>query len=50
MIMQPNPGRGIIVTFNMVPSIACAGATICSCFIDGAVAYRIVVLDYLEDG
>ena len=40
MITQPNPGRGIMVTFNMVASIARADATICNCFVDGAVANR----------
>lgn len=47
---QPNPGRGIIVTFRMVPSIARADATICICFVDGAVADRLVALDCLEEG
>jgi hypothetical protein len=48
MITQPNPGRGIIVTFNMVSSIARANATICICFVDDLVANRLVVLDYLS--
>jgi hypothetical protein len=47
---QPNPGRGIIVTLRMVPSIARADATICICFVDGAVADRLIVLDCLEEG
>jgi hypothetical protein len=47
---QPNPGREIIVTLRMVPSIARANATIYICFVDGAVADRLVVLDYLEEG
>jgi hypothetical protein len=47
---QPNPGRGIIVTLRMVPFIARADATICICFVDGAVADRLVVLDCLEEG
>ena len=50
MMMQPNQGRGIMVTFNMVPSIARANATICIFFVDGAVADRLVVLDCLEEG
>jgi len=49
MITQPNPGRRIMVTFNMAPSIARADATICICFVDGAVADRLVVLDCLEE-
>jgi hypothetical protein len=47
---QPNLGRGIIVTFRMVPSIARADATICICFVDGVEAERLVVLDCLEEG
>jgi hypothetical protein len=47
---QPNSGREIIVTFNMVPSIARADATICICLGDGVVADCLVVLDYLEEG
>ena len=50
MIMQPNPGRGIMITFNMLLSIARADATICICFVDGVVADRLVVLDCLEKG
>ena len=50
MIMQPNPGREIMMTFNMVPSIARVDATICICFVDRAVADRLVVLDCLEEG
>jgi hypothetical protein len=50
MITQPNPGHGIMVTFNMVPSIARLYATICICFVDGAVAGCLVVLDCLEEG
>ena len=50
MITQPNLGRGITVTFKMVMSIACANATICIGFIDGAVADRLVDLDCLEEG
>ena len=34
----------------MATSIARAEATICICFVDGAVADRLVVLDYLEKG
>ena len=49
MITQPNPRRGIMVIFNKVPFIACADATICICFVDGAVADRFVVLDCLEE-
>ena len=45
MITQPNPKHGIMVTFKMVPSIACADATICICFVDGVVADRLVDLD-----
>jgi hypothetical protein len=47
---QPNPRRGIMVTFEIVSSIARADATICICFIDGAVANRLVVLDCREEG
>jgi hypothetical protein len=47
---QPNPGRGIIMTFRMVPSIARADVTICICFVDGGVADHLVVLDCLEEG
>ena len=50
MITQPNPGRGIMVTFKMVLSIARADAIICICFADGVVADRLVVLDCLEEG
>ena len=50
MITQPNPRPRIMVTFIMVPSIARADATICICFVDGAVADRLVVLDCLEEG
>ena len=50
MITQPNPGHEIMVTFNMVPSIVCVDATICICFVDGAMADRLVVLDCLEEG
>jgi hypothetical protein len=50
MITQPNPERGIMVTFKMVPSIARADATIYIYFVDGAVADRLVVLDCLEEG
>jgi hypothetical protein len=49
MITQPNPGREIMVTFNMVSSIARADATIFICFVDGAVANRLIVLDYLQE-
>ena len=49
MSTQPNPGRGIMVTFKIVPSIACADATICICFVDGAVADRVVDLDCVEE-
>jgi hypothetical protein len=49
MITQPNLGREFIVTFNMVPSIARADATICICFVDGVVADRLVVLICLEE-
>ena len=47
---KPNPWRGIIVTFRMVPSIARADTTICICFVDGAVVDRLIVLDCLEEG
>ena len=50
MITQPNLGRGIMMTFNMVLSIARADATIYICFVDCAVANRLVVLDCLERG
>jgi hypothetical protein len=50
MITQPNRGRGIMMTSNMVPSIANTDATICICFVDGAVADPLVVLDCLEEG
>ena len=50
MITQPNPGRGIIVTFNMVAFIARVDATICICFVDGVMANRLIVLNYLEEG
>jgi hypothetical protein len=49
MITQPNPRRGIVVTFKMVPSITRADATICICFVDGAMADRLVVLDCVEE-
>ena len=48
--MQPNPGRKIMVTFNMVQSVARADATICICLVDGAVADRLIILDCLEEG
>jgi hypothetical protein len=46
---ESNPGRGIIVTFGIVPSIARVDATICICFVDGVVADHLVVLDCLEE-
>jgi hypothetical protein len=46
---HPNLGRGIMVTFKMVSSIARVDATICICFVDGTVADRMVVLDCLEE-
>jgi hypothetical protein len=48
MIMQPKPGREIIVTFKIVPSISRADATICIYFVHDAVTDRLVDLDYLE--
>ena len=45
MITQPNPRRGIMVTFSMVASMTRADAIIYICFVDGAVADRLVVLD-----
>ena len=48
MITQPNPGRGIMVTFKMDPSIARAKATIYICFVDGAMLDRHVGLDCVE--
>ena len=48
MITQSNTGREIMVTFNMVMSIARVDVTICIFFVDGVVADRLVVLDYLE--
>jgi hypothetical protein len=50
VITQPNLGRGIMVTFKMVLSIARAYATICIWFVDGAVADRLVDLDFLDEG
>ena len=50
MITEPNPGRGIMVTFKMVSSIARADATICICFVDGAVADCCIDLNCLEIG
>jgi hypothetical protein len=47
---QPNPGRRIIVTLRMVPSIVRADATICIYFEDGAMADRLVVLDCMDEG
>jgi hypothetical protein len=49
MITQPNSRCGIMVTLKMVMSIARADATICICFVNGAVADRLVVLDCLEE-
>ena len=49
MSTQLNPGRGIIVIFRMVPSIARADVTICIYFVDGAVLDRLVVLDCMEE-
>ena len=49
MIMQPNPGRDTMVTFNMVATMARADATIYICFVDGAVVDRFVVLDCVEE-
>ena len=48
MIMQPNLGRGIMITLKMDPSIAHAEATIFICFVDGAMLDRGVGLDCLE--
>jgi hypothetical protein len=48
MITQPNSGCGNMVNFNMIPFIACVDAAICICFVNGAVADRLVVLDCLE--
>ena len=39
-----------MVTFKMDPSKACAEATICICFVDGAMLDRLVSLDYLDAG
>ena len=50
MITQPNPGREIMVTFKMVPSIAHVNVTICIYFVDGVVADRLIDLDCLEEG
>jgi hypothetical protein len=50
MITQSYPRRAIMLTFNMVLSIARTDATICICFVDDAVADCLVVLDCLEEG
>ena len=50
MITQPNPGREIMATFKMDPSIIRAEATICICFVDGTMLDRRVGLDCLEVG
>ena len=50
MITQPNPGRGIMVTFKMDPSIARAEVTICIYFVDGVMLDCRVSLDCLEVG
>ena len=50
MITQPNPRRGIMVTFKMDPSIAHIEATICICFVDGAMLDHRVGLDCLKVG
>ena len=50
MIIQPNQGCGIMVTFKMDPSIARTEATICICFVDGAMLDCHVGLDCLEVG
>ena len=49
MITQPNPWREIMVTLSMVASMARADSTICICFVDGAVADRLVILDCLKE-
>jgi hypothetical protein len=50
IITQPNSGHEIMMTFKMVPSIARTDATICICFVDGAVVDHLVVLDCMEEG
>ena len=50
MITQPNPRRGIMVAFKIIPSIARVDMTICICFVDGTVVDRLVDLDCLEEG
>ena len=49
MITQLNSGYEIVVTFNIIFSRARANTTICICFVDGAVADYIIVLDCLEE-
>ena len=50
MNTQPNLGRGIMVTFKVVSSIARADVTIIICFADGAKSDCRVNLDCLEVG
>lgn len=48
MVMQPNLGHGIMVTFKMALSTAHANATICICFVDDAMSDHLIDLDFLS--
>ena len=50
VIMQPNPGWGIIVIFRTVLCIPLAEATICLCFAEGALLDFRTSLDNLVGG
>ena len=49
MIMQPNSGREVMITFKMVLSIVCTDAIVCIYFVDGVVTTHRVDLDYIEE-
>ena len=50
VIMQPNPGWGIIVNFKTIPCIGSAEATICLCFTEGALLDRQQPWTILSEG
>ena len=50
VIIQPNPGWGIIINFRTVPCIALVEATICVCFAEGALLDLRTTLDNLVGG
>ena len=50
VIMQPNPGWGIIVNFKTILCIVLAEASICLCFAKGALLDRRTTLDNLVGG